>query len=159
MSDNIGYTPGSGEKVASRRVIYSSDIVQAQAVGLVTFSGIDDAKTVQDVSETNPLPVAGYGELIETLEAIRMAMNSLNRAAGLLTVDTTGRLRVLLDSITASLTLAAITTVSTVSTVSTVTTLSTMTNQSQMGGLAANDQIPALMTLRADNLRSNIVVT
>jgi hypothetical protein len=85
-----------------------------------------------------------------------MAMQSLNRAAGLLTVDTGGRVRMLLDSISASLTLAAITTVSTVTT---VTTVSTVTNQSQMGGFAAQDQIPALMHLQADNLRRNISVT
>jgi hypothetical protein len=41
----------------------------------------------------------------------------------------------------------------------TVTTVSTVTNQSQMGGFAAQDQIPALMHLQADNLRRNISVT
>jgi len=46
-----------------------------------------------------------------------------------------------------------------VSTVTTVTTVSTLTNQSQLGGFAANDQIPALMAMRANDLRSNISVT
>lgn len=150
MADNVAITPGSGAKAASREVSYSGETAQMQVVGLATFAGADDAKTVSDVSEATPLPVAGYGELIETLEAIRMATQSLSRAAGLLTVDTGGRVRMLLDSISASLTLAAITTVSTVSTV---------TNQSQMGGFAAQDQIPALMHLQADNLRRNISVT
>ena len=38
-------------------------------------------------------------------------------------------------------------------------TLATLTNQAQVGGFAANDQIPALMHLQADNLRRNITVT
>jgi hypothetical protein len=156
MADNVAITPGSGAKAASREVSYSGETAQMQVVALATVAGADDAKTVTDVSETSPMPVAGYGELIETLEAIRMAMQSLTRAAGLLTVDTGGRVRMLLDSISASLTLAAITTVSTVTT---VTTVSTVTNQSQMGGFAAQDQIPALMHLQADNLRRNISVT
>jgi hypothetical protein len=37
--------------------------------------------------------------------------------------------------------------------------LSTLSNQSQMGGFAAQDQIPALMRLSADNLRRNISVS
>lgn len=53
--------------------------------------------------------------------------------------DTAGRQRVLLDAISASLTLATITTVGTVTT---VTTLATLTNQAQVGGLLANgDQV------------------
>jgi hypothetical protein len=44
-------------------------------------------------------------------------------------------------------------------TVTTVSTVSTLTNQSQIGGFAANDQIPSLMHMQADNLRRNIVVT
>ena len=38
-------------------------------------------------------------------------------------------------------------------------TLTTLTNQTQIGGFAANDKIPALMHLQADNLRRNISVT
>ena len=41
MPDNVGYTPGSGEKIASRDVTYSGEAVKAQAVGLVTFEGPD----------------------------------------------------------------------------------------------------------------------
>jgi hypothetical protein len=59
MADNVGYTPGSGEKVATREVSYSGETAQAQAVGLVTFTGSDDAKTATDISGSNPLPVTG----------------------------------------------------------------------------------------------------
>lgn len=45
MPDNVGYTPGTGTKVATREVTYSGEAANAQAVGLVTFAGADDAKT------------------------------------------------------------------------------------------------------------------
>lgn len=57
MPDNVGYTAGSGTKIASREVSYSGETAQSQAVGLVTFSGSDDAKTASDVDSSNPLPV------------------------------------------------------------------------------------------------------
>jgi len=37
--------------------------------------------------------------------------------------------------------------------------ITTLTNQSQIGGFAANDEIPALMHLQVDGLRRNISVT
>ena len=57
MADNVGYTPGSGTTVAAREVTYSGDTVKAQVVGLATFAGSDDAKTITDVNGENPLPV------------------------------------------------------------------------------------------------------
>jgi hypothetical protein len=60
---------------------------------------------------------------------------------------------VALDAISASLTLAAVTTVSI------VTIVSIVTNQSQIGALAANDHILAIIGVRADGLRANISVT
>ena len=49
MADNSTVTPGAGMTVAMREVTYSGDLAKAQAVGLVTFAGADDAKTVADV--------------------------------------------------------------------------------------------------------------
>ena len=37
-------------------------------------------------------------------------------------------------------------------------TVTTMTNQTQMGGVPANDQIPALLSMNAYNLRDRITV-
>lgn len=90
------------------------------------------------------------GEIVETLEAIRILIHSLTRSIGSTYPDTSGRLRVALDSISASLALATVTTVATVSVV---------TNQSQAGSFAMNDQVPSLMHLQADSLRRNISVT
>ena len=159
MADNVGITPGSGAKAASREVTYSGETAQVQVVGLSTFSGSDDAKTVADVSTSNPLPVAGYGELIEAIEALRMAMQSLTRSAiGQIMPDTVGTANALMRipvlaqnptaaNLTATVSLAA------------SQVLATLTNQTQIGGFAAVDQIPALLHLQADNLRRNIVVT
>ena len=156
MADNVGYTPGSGTKVAARDVTYSGEAALAQSVGLVTFSGADDAKTATDVSVDNGLPVQAVGELIEVLQATRSLLQSLSRSIGLVMPDTANRMRVAIGAIDASLTLATITTVSTVTTVGTVTTMS---NQTNVGGNPAFEQIPALMRVAADGLRNRISVT
>lgn len=145
MADNVTL-PGTGE------VIATDDIggVQYQMMKLV------DAtlnSTTPIGTESNPLPAALYGEAIEALEAMRFAVQALTRTIGLMQPDTAARMRVAIDSITAGLTLATITTVGT------VTTVTTLTNQTQIGGFAANDQIPTLMRLGADNLRRNISVS
>jgi hypothetical protein len=147
MPDNVGYTPGTGAKVAARDVSYSGEAALAQAVGLVTFTGPDDAKTATDVSTSNPLPIAAYGELVEALEAMRMTINSLAKSIGYALPNAQGFPIMEVRQATAANFNA------------TVATVSTLTNQSQIGGFAANYQIPAFMHLQADNLRRNIVVT
>ena len=143
MADNIGYTPGTGATVAADEI----GGVLHQRVKL----GIGDDGTAVDVSAANPMPITlTQGEVVEALEAMRMAVQSLNRSIGQSMPDVAGRLRVVVDAITASLTLAAVTTVTTVSTVS---------NQTQVGGNPAFEQIPALMRLGADSLRRNVSVT
>jgi hypothetical protein len=139
MADNVAITPGSGA------------IAAADDIGGVLFQrvkvshGADGSAT--DTSVSDPLPIAAYGELIEAIEAMRMAVHALTRTIGLVTVDpATGRLRAEII-IASSQTLA------------TLTTLSTLSNQTQMGGFAAQDQIPALMRISADNLRRNISVS
>lgn len=146
MTDFVGYTPGTGASVAV------DDIggILHQRIKL----GIGDDGVAVDVSAANPMPVAlTTGELVEALEAMRFAMQSLTRTVGLAMPDVAGRLRIAVDAISASLTLA------TVTTVGTVTTVSTVTNQTQVGGNPAFEQIPALMRLGADSLRRNVSVT
>ena len=146
MTDNVGYTPGSGETIASDDV----GGVQFQRMKLALGAGgIHEG----DVATDRPLPVQVLGEAIEALEAMRYALQALTRTIGLMQPDTAARMRVVVDAITANLTLATITTVGT------VTTVTTLTNQSQIGGVSCNDQIPALMAMRADGLRRNISVT
>jgi hypothetical protein len=87
------------------------------------------------------------GELVQAIEAMRMAVQALTRSVGQSYPDTGGRLRVVIDAMTNALTL------------SNVTTVSNLTNQIQVGGYAANDQVPSLMHLQADGLRANITVS
>ena len=91
-------------------------------------------------------------ESLEALEALRMAIQSLTRTIGQTMPDTAGRLRVLTENptaanLTATVSLAA------------SQTLSSLSNQTQIGGLAATEQIPSLMRLGADASRQNILVT
>jgi hypothetical protein len=151
MADNIGYTPGAGAKVAARDVTYSGEAALAQAVGLVTLTGADDAKTATDVSDVNPLPVAAYGELVEVLEAIRFGIAALNHSIGAALPGVAGFPIMEARQATAANLNATV--------AGSLTTLATLTNQAQIGGFAANDQIPSLMHMQADNLRRNIVVT
>jgi hypothetical protein len=145
MADNVGYTPGTGATVAADEI----GGVLHQRVKL----GIGDDGTAVDVSESNPMPVTlTQGEVVEALEAMRMAVQALSRSIGQSMPDVAGRLRVVVDAITGSLTLATITTVGT------VTTVGTLTNQTQVGGNPAFEQIPALMRLGADSLRRNVSV-
>ncbi len=158
MPDNVALPP-SAVKAATREVSWSGELAHVQAVGLVTLDGPDDAQTATNVGQSNGLPVTVYGEAIEALEAMRLAVQALTRTVGQMQPDTAARMRVALDSITAGLTLATITTVGTVTTVSTVTTVATLTNQTQVGGFSATEQIPSLMRLGADSARRNISVT
>ena len=138
MTDFVGYTPGTGANVAV------DDIggILHQRVKL----GIGDDGTAVDVSATNPLPTTiTAGELLEALEAMRMAIHSLTRSVGQAMPDTAGRLRANVEAFSA--------------TIAAITTLTTLTNQTQVGGNPAFEQIPALMRLGADSLRRNVSVT
>jgi hypothetical protein len=152
MADDIDITPGAGKTVAT-------DEIAGRHHQFVKMTLGADGVNAGPVAEGNPMPVIGKGELIEALEAIRIAIGSLTRTSGQVLPDPQGRMRVALDTLTAGLTLATVTTVGTVTTVTTVTTVASVTNQAQLGGFATQDQIPALMHLQADNLRRNISVT
>ena len=156
MADNVGYTPGVGALVASREVEYSGDTTKMQVVGLATLSGPNDAKVPLDLSDDNPMPVAAYGELIEAIEAMRMAIGALTKTIGYALPNTLGQPIMEVRQATAS---NLQVTVGSIAGGQTIATVSTLTNQTQIGGFNANDQIPALMHMQADSLRRNISVT
>ena len=142
MADNTTLNPGTG-----------GDVIASDDIGGVKYQRIKPAwgadGSAVDTSAANPLPTALYGEGIEALEAMRMAVQALTRTIGQMLPDTANRMRVNVEAGT----------LPTVTTVGTVSTVSTLTNQTQIGGLAATEQIPALMRLGADSLRRNISVT
>jgi hypothetical protein len=149
MADNVGYTPGTGATIAADEI----GGVLHQRVKL----GVGADGQAVDVSESNPMPTVVYGELLEAIEALRMTVQSLTRSGlGLAMPDAAARMRVAIDSISASLSLSQVTTVTTVQTVSTV---SNVANQTQIGGVSANDHIPSLMRMNANGLRDRIIVT
>jgi hypothetical protein len=94
--------------------------------------------------------VGGLHPATKIFQALRMAVNTLSKNIGQVYPDTAGRMRVLLDSITGSLTLATITTVGT------VTTATTLTN---LGSFNSSETVPGIMHISADGLRRNISVT
>ena len=149
MADNVGYTPGVGATVAADDI--AGVLHQRVKIGV----GADGAAV--DVSSANPLPVdASYGELVEAMEALRMATNSLTKSIGFALPNLQGQPIFEARQATAS---NLQVTVGSIAGGQTIATVSTLTNQTQIGGFAANDQIPALMHLQADSLRRNISVT
>ena len=141
-ASQLGYTPGSGANVATDLdggAHHQKALIEHLQGGVPT-----------PASQTNPVPMALYGEAIEALEAMRMAIQALTRTMGQMQPDTAARMRVAIDAMSGGLTLA---------TISTVNQLNTLTNQTQIGGLSATEQIPSLMRLGADSLRRNITVS
>jgi hypothetical protein len=143
MADNVGYTPGSGETIATDEI----GGVQYQRVKPVW--GVDGV--ANDVNATTPLPVEVIGELTQAIEAMRMAIISLTKSVGLAQVNPlTGRLLVDQSALTQTVS-------GTVSANQNGTW--NITNLTQVG--SANAAIVPLSLERgaADNLRRNINVT
>lgn len=123
MPDNVGYTPGSGAIVAADDiggVLHQRVKLALGAAGTndgdlsatnpmpVTGSVAVTTATPLDVTASTPLDVdvtnvveatIPNGELIEALEAMRMAVHSLTRSIGQTMPDVAGRMRVALDAI------------------------------------------------------------
>jgi hypothetical protein len=143
MSDNVGYTPGAGATVAA-------DNIGGVLHQRVKISVGADGEAV-DASATTPLPVAAYGELIEAIEAMRIAIAALTKTIGFALPNALGQpIMEVRQGAAGQLQMTA--------SLAGGQSLATLTNQAQMGGFASNDQIPALMHLQADNLRRNITV-
>ena len=151
MADNVTANPGAGGPVFATDDIGGVNYPRSKVV-----FGVDGTAT--DVSANDPLPVGAVGELIEALEAQRMAIHALTRTMGLAMPDVAGRLRVLAENPTAA-NLQATVSLASAQTLATVTTVGTVSNQTNMGGFSGTEQIPSLMRLGADSLRRNIVVT
>jgi hypothetical protein len=150
-----GYTSITGDTITlefSTTGMNSGDILQ------FIYDSTVDYPSYVNTGQAQPLTNAqlATAETTEALRQIQTEVEVLKNSIGQTRVDTSGRLRVLLDSISASLTLATITSVGTVTT---VTTVSTVTNQTQIGGTNANDQVSALRRISADSLLSKIQIT
>jgi hypothetical protein len=142
MPDNVAYTPGAGATIAADEIAG----VLYQRVKPVT--GVDGEAA--DVSQQNPMPIAAYGELLEAIEAMRLAIHSLTRTIGLAQVNPlTGRMLVDGSGVTQPVS----------GSLSAITQVSLVANTQQVGGQNANSFVPSFERMTADNLRKNIVTT
>jgi hypothetical protein len=143
MGDNVGYTEGSGKMIAT------DDIGGVQYQRVKPVWGADGV--ANDVNETTPLPVTGAQELMEAIEAMRMAIQALTRTIGLAQVNPlTGRMLVDPSGVTSPVS-------GTISANQSGTW--NITNLATIGGVAANSQVQSFERMTADNLRRNITVT
>ena len=146
MPDNVGYTEGSGVKVACRDVTYSGEVTKAQAVGLVTFDGPDDAKTVNDVNESNPLPMVAN----QSDDLLRMLSRLVKILECNAVVDQQQRQRVTIDSITSGVTLSNLNVITTVATVNNVAA------QTSMAGMDREMYINIARNTYSNSIRSQL---
>lgn len=138
MADNVGITPGSGAKAASREVTYSGETAQVQVVGLATFDGSDDAKTVADISGSNPLPTQESGGAMSLLSRI---LNVLMSPMGFDRSLSRQRVTGIIES----------------GTVTTVSAVSSVTNVAAIGGYNAAVQVLGInLTAWAQCVRARI---
>ena len=147
MSDNIGITPGSGATVAADNI----GGVLHQRVKISV--GADGAAA--DASESNPLPVTAVAELMEAIEALRFAVARLTKTIGFALPNALGQPIFEARQATAANLQMTATQAGTWN----IGTLTTLANQTQIGGFAANDVLPAFFAMRTQNLRRNITVT
>jgi hypothetical protein len=147
MPDNIGYTPGAGASVA------------ADDIGGVLYQRIkptfgEDGAAV-DVSAQNPLPIDGsYGELMEAVNALRMAVMSLAKSIGYALPNASGQPIMEARQATA----ANLQVTATISGTPTVN-VTTLANQQQIGAYSTNDYMLCLYHQTNDILRNNILTT
>jgi hypothetical protein len=148
MADNVGYTPGVGATIAA------DDIGGILYQKVKMIHGADGI--AHETADNNPLPVTATQELMQAIEAMRMAIQALTRTVGLAQVNPlTGSMFVDGSRVTqpVSGTVAVGTPAVTQSGTWNITNLATI------GGQAANSQIPSFERMTADNLRRNINVT
>lgn len=120
-----------------------------------SHNGTDILQIIYDSTVDNPSHVSAElgtnaTEIIDALRQLQYSVEILKNTIGQTRPDANGRLRILLDAISGSLTLGTITSVGT------VTTVSTVTNQSQIGGVNAIEQINNIRRLSADSLLNKI---
>lgn len=143
MADNVGYTPGTGETIAT------DDIGGVQYQRVKPVWGVDGV--ANDVNATTPMPVEVIGELVQAIEAMRMAINTLTRSVGMAQVNpATGRM--LVDPSGTSQTVTG-----TISAGQSGTW--NINNLTQLGGATATTVPQSVERTAGDGLRRNITVT
>jgi hypothetical protein len=159
MSDNIGYTPGSGATVAADNI---GGALHQRVKISVGSDGV-----AADASEGNPLPVTAVAELMEAIEALRFAVASLTKTIGFALPNALGQpifearqtTAANLQMTATQATAANLQMTATQAGTWNIGTVTALTNQAQIGGFAANDVLPSFLAMGASNIRRNITVT
>ena len=158
MADNVGYTPGVGATIAA------DDIGGILYQKVTMIHGADGI--AHETADSNPLPVTATQELMQAIEAMRMAIQALTRSIGLAQVNPlTGRMLVDGSGVTqpvsgtVSVGTHAVTQSGTWNVNAVQSGTWNVTNLATIGGQAANSAIPSFERNTADNLRRNINVT
>jgi hypothetical protein len=139
MPDNVGYTPGVGATIAA------DDIGGILYQKVKMIHGADGV--AHETADNNPLPVTATQELMQAIEAMRMAIQALTRTIGMAQVNPlTGRMLVDPSGVTSPVNANQSGTWN-------------ITNLATIGGVAANSQVQSFERMTADNLRRNINVT
>jgi hypothetical protein len=100
---------------------------------------VNPASAVITNSSENPVPVTD-----PELQTLSLSLDQITNILSMLTISMAGRLSVDINNITAG----------------NISTLSTLSNQSQIGSLNANDQIPSLLnSLYQSGIRKQIVTS
>ena len=154
MSDNIGYTPGSGATVAADNI---GGALHQRVKISVGSDGV-----AADASESNPLPVTAVAELMEAIEALRFAVASLTKTIGFALPNALGQpifeaRQATAANLQMTATQAGTWTVN--ANQAGTWNIGTLTNQAQIGGFAVNDVLPSFLAMGASNIRRNITVT
>lgn len=106
-----------------------------------SVQAVDTSVQAVNTSIQNVTSELSSGEMLQAIESLRMAVNSLTRSVGLMTFDTTSSARVRIANIDGGLTLTNVTTLN------------------QLGAYSSNSLIQDFGHFSADNLRRNISVT
>ena len=139
MSDNVGYTPGVGATIAA------DDIGGVLYQRVKMIHGAEG--NAHETADNNPMPIKAMGELIEVMQDISLALQSLNRTIGLAQVNpTTGRLLVDGSSTTQPIS-------------GNLNSITSLTNLTQIGGANANSVPISLERGTADNLLNFITIS
>ena len=140
MADNVGYTPGVGATIAADDI---GGVLYQRVKMIHGAEGI-----AHETADNNPMPIKAMGELIEAIEAMRMAIQSLNRSIGMAQVNPlTGSMFV--DGSRVNQPISG--------NLSTVNQLSLLLNAQAISGQIT---VPISMErCAADNLRRNIITT
>lgn len=77
MPDYVGYTPGTGAKVAADEITVGTDLLLYQRVKLT--EGPDN--TANDISTTNPMPTSVPGAVSATILSLTTAATGTNYTA------------------------------------------------------------------------------